>query len=61
MERFSFVSSNTFLVRISILDNGGNFIWLSVKREVKIINTSLILCNAVTICEIKFSASEILM
>ena len=50
-----------FSTRISILDNAGNSIWLSVKREVKSINTSLILGNAVTICDTKLSASAILM
>ena len=32
----------------------GISIWLSVKREVKIMNTSLILCKAVTIWDTKF-------
>ena len=35
--------------------------WLSVKREVKIMNASLILCNDVTICDTKRSASAILI
>lgn len=42
------------------LDNAGNFISLFVKREVKTINTFLILCNAVTIYDTKLSASAIL-
>jgi hypothetical protein len=52
--------SNSFLARISILDIAGNSIWLSVKREVKTISTSLILCKAVTICDTKLFASAIL-
>jgi hypothetical protein len=50
--------SNSFFARISILDSAGNSIWLSVKREVKTINTFLILCNDVTICDTKRSASS---
>ena len=46
----SFVSQSSFLVRISTIgDNARNSILLSPKREVKIINISLILCNSVTI------------
>ncbi len=39
----------------------GNSIWLSVKRDVKIMNTSLILFKPVTICDTKLSASTTLM
>ena len=46
--------SDSFLARISILNIAGISIWLSTIREVKTINTSLILCSDVTIWDTKF-------